>query len=170
MSTVLAPVVRFPRLSRFGWLMGLYAENHRKLERLFAPALLAEGLYRSRVASGLPLRLEVIEQHKFTTELRLTYDVLDPVTGEPDPSAHVRLYRDARQAEATHCYVGRRWQDVIGMYPPPAELVSHRLQMNTFLGKWLDYLGGLGHGVATLLPVTGNVVEASGVDAQGNAL
>ena len=117
MNTVLAPVVRLPRLSRFGWLMGLYAENHRKLERLFAPALLAEGVYRSQAASGLPLRLELIEQHKFTTELRLTYDVRDPVTGEPDPSAHVRLYRDARQAEATHCYVGRRWQDVIGMYP-----------------------------------------------------
>ena len=113
MNTVLAPVVRLPRLSRFGWLMGLYAENHRKLERLFAPALLAEGVYRSQAASGLPLRLEVIEQHKFTTELRLTYDVRDPVTGEPDPSAHVRLYRDARQAEATHCYVGRRWQDAV---------------------------------------------------------
>ncbi len=130
--------------------MGLYAENHRKLDRLFAPARLDEGVYRSMAATGLPLRLEVIEQHKFTTELRLTYDVRDPVTGEPDPSAHVRLYRDARQAEATHCYVGRRWQDVIGMYPPPAELVSHRLQMNTFLGKWLDYLAGQGHGIATL--------------------
>ena len=150
MSTVLAPVTRLPKLSRFAWLMGLYAENHRKLDRLFTPAVLATGHYVSRGSSGLPLRLEIIEQHKFTTELRLTYDVRDPVTGEPDPSAHLRLYRDARQAEATHCYVGRRWQDVIGMYPPPAELVGHRLQMNTFLGKWLDHLAGQGHGVATL--------------------
>ena len=153
MSTVLAPVTRLPKLSRFAWLMGLYAENHRKLDRLFVPGVLASGHYVSQGASGLPLRLEIIEQHKFTTELRLTYDVRDPVTGEPDPSAHVRLYRDARQAEATHCYVGRRWQDVIGMYPPPAELIGHRLQMNTFLGKWLDYLAGQGHGVATLIPV-----------------
>ena len=50
----------------------------------------------------------------------------DPVTGEPDPSAYLRLYHDARQLEATHCYVGRRWQDVIGMYPPPAEVLGHR--------------------------------------------
>lgn len=152
MSAVLTPVARLPQLSRFAWLMGLYAENHRKLDRLFAPGRLPVGHYVSRAPSGLAVQLEVIEQHKFTTELRLTYDVRDPVTGEPDPSAHIRLYRDARQAEATHCYVGRRWQDVIGMYPPPAELVSHRLQMNTFLGKWLDYLAGQGHGVATLVP------------------
>ena len=152
MSTVLAPVTRLPQLSRFGWLMGLYAENHRKLERMFAPGRLPVGQYVSCASSGLVVRLEVIEQHKFTTELRLTYDVRDPVTGEPDPSAHIRLYRDARQAEATHSYVGRRWQDVIGMCPPPAELGSHRLQMNTFLGKWLDFLAGQGHGMATLAP------------------
>lgn len=152
MSTVLAPVARLPKLSRFAWLMGLYAENHRKLDRLFVPGQRAPGHYTSQGTSGLRVRLEIIEQHKFTTELRLTYDVRDPLTGEPDPSAHIRLYRDARQAEATHCYVGRRWQDVIGMYPPPAELVCHRLQMNTFLGKWLDYLAGQGHGVASLIP------------------
>ena len=86
----------------------------------------------------------------YTVELRLSYSLLDPVTGEPDPSAHLRLYRDARQVEATHCYIGRRWQDVIGMYPPPAEVVGHRLRMNTFLGKWLHYLAEQGHGVATL--------------------
>ena len=150
MSAVIPRIERLPKLSRFGWLMGLYAENHRKLDRLFAPAALAEGVHLSQTGNGLPVRLEVIEQHKFTTELRLTYDVRDPQTGERDPSVHVRLYRDARQAEATHCYVGRRWQDVIGMYPPPAELVGHRLRMNTFLSKWLDYLAGQGHGVATL--------------------
>ena len=90
---------------------------------------------------------------RYTVELRLTYDLADPVTGEPDPSAYVRLYRDARQAETTHCYVGRRWQDTMGLYPPPAELISHRMRMNTFLGKWLQYLAENGHGVATLRQV-----------------
>ena len=50
----------------------------------------------------------------------------DPVTGEPDPSAYLRQYHDARQLEATHCYIGRRWQDVIGMYPPAAELIKKK--------------------------------------------
>ncbi|HET6396544.1 MAG TPA: DUF1249 domain-containing protein [Pseudoxanthomonas sp.] len=145
---------RIPRLSRFGWLMALYAENHARLTRLFAPAGLRAGRYVSSVGDGLDLRLDVLERHRYTLELRLTYDLRDPLTGEPDPSAFVRLYNDARQVETTHCYVGRRWQDAIGLYPPPAELIGHRLRMNTFLGKWLEYLAERGHGVATLAPAT----------------
>ncbi len=157
MSRVLAtgPTARIPRLSRFGWLMGLYAENFDRLTRLFEPADLAPGCHVSSIGDGLDLCVEVIEQHAYTTELRLTYGLQDPVTGEPDPSAFLRLYRDARQVEATHCYVGRRWQDVIGMYPPPAEVVGHRMRMNTFLGKWLQYLAERGHGVATLRAAAG---------------
>ena len=150
MNSLVSRTAHIPKLSRFGWLMGLYAENHARLIRLFAPADLEAGSYLSDIGDGLALQMDVIEQHRYTTELRLTYAMPDPLTGEPDPSAHLRLYHDARQVEATHCYVGRRWQDVIGMYPPPAELISHRLRMNTFLGKWLEYLAERGHGVATL--------------------
>lgn len=160
MQPVLARTARIPRLTRFGWLMGLYAENFTRLTRLFEPADLARGDYVSSIGDGLDLRLDIIEQHAYTTELRLTYALQDPVTGEPDPSAFLRLYRDARQVEATHCYVGRRWQDVIGMYPPPAEVVGHRMRMNTFLGKWLQYLAESGHGVATLRAATGETMTA----------
>lgn len=145
---------RIPQLSRFGWLMGLYAENYLHLQRLFAPDDLNEGAYLSVVGDGLDLRLDVIERHRYTLELRLTYNFCDPLTGEPDPSAFVRFYRDARQAETTHCYVGRRWQDVMGLYPPPRELIHHRLRMNTFLGKWLEYLADRGHGQARLQPLS----------------
>ncbi|HSR64135.1 MAG TPA: DUF1249 domain-containing protein [Xanthomonadaceae bacterium] len=150
MSKVLSRATRIPRIGRFAWLMGLYAENHERLVRLFEPADLAPGSYVSAIGDGLDLRLDVIEQHRYTTELRLTYALRDPLTGEPDPSAFLRAYHDARQVEATHCYVGRRWQDVLGLFPPPAALLDHRLRMNTFLGKWLQYLGERGHGVATL--------------------
>ncbi|KAF1717927.1 hypothetical protein CSC74_03210 [Pseudoxanthomonas yeongjuensis] len=150
MTQALARPASIPKLNRFGWLMALYAENHARLSRLFAPADLVPGRYVSSIGDGLDVYLDVIETHRYTVELRLTYALRDPETGELDPSAFVRLYRDARQAEATHCYVGRRWQDVIGMYPPPAELISHRMRMNTFLGKWLEYLAESGHGVATL--------------------
>jgi uncharacterized protein YqiB (DUF1249 family) len=150
MSQVLSRIALIPRLSRFGWLMGMYAENFDRLTRLFEPADLASGRYLSCIGDGLDLQVEVIEQHRYTTELRMTYAMQDPLTGEPDPSAFLRLYRDAHQVEATHCYVGRRWQDVIGMYPPPAQVIDHRMRMNTFLGKWLQYLAERGHGVATL--------------------
>ncbi|MBB1472007.1 DUF1249 domain-containing protein [Luteimonas sp. MC1782] len=154
MSSLAARPLHVPQLSRLGWLMALYAENHARLVRLFEPGDLAEGTYLSRTGDGLEVRLDVIVRHAYTSELRLAYDALpDPVTGEPDPSVYVRLYRDARQAEATHCYVGRRWQDTIGMFPPPKAVLGHRVRMNTFLGKWLQYLAEQGHGVATLAPL-----------------
>jgi len=150
MNSLAVRTARIPQLSRFGWLMALYSENHTRMARLFQPAGLQAGRHLSSVGDGLDLRLDVIEQHRYTTELRLTYAMQDPLTGQPDPSAYLRLYHDTRQLEATHCYVGRRWQDVIGMYPPPATVMGHRLRMNTFLGKWLEYLGERGHGADTL--------------------
>src|SRR5690606_15034639 len=153
MSELLARRVTVPRLSRLGWLMALYAENHARLQRLFEPGALAVGPHLSSVGDGLDLRIEVLDRHPYTSELRLAYDGLpDPVTGEPAPSAYLRMDHDARQVEATHCYVGRRWQDAIGLFPPPAQVLGHRMRMNTFLGKWLQYLAERGHGVATLRP------------------
>lgn len=152
MDSVLARRVPLPRLSRFGWLMGLYAENHVRLQRLFEPADLEVGAYVSSIGDGLDLQLQVLERHAYTVELRLSYGLVDPQTGLLDPSANLRLYRDARQVEATHCYAGSRWQDVIGMFPPPERILDHRLRMNTFLGKWLQYLAEQGHGVASLRP------------------
>lgn len=130
--------------------MALYAENHAKLARLADTAVLAPGRHLSSVGDGLDLYIDVLEQHPYTTELRLTYALQDPVTGQPDPSAWLRVYHDACQLEATHCYVGRRWQDIIGLHPPAPVVLDHRLRMNTFLGKWLDYLEHGGHGAAKL--------------------
>ena len=158
MSNVVARPINAAKINRFSWLMALYAENHQRLHRLFMPEYLAEGRYVSSVGDGLDLRLDILAQHAYTTELRLSYAMLDPVTGEPDPSAYQRLYRDARQVEATHCYIGRRWQDAIGMYPPPAEVLDHRLRMNTFLSKWLQYLAERGHDTETLV-AAGTVPE-----------
>jgi len=115
MTQLVSRIARIPKLSRFGWLMGLYAENFCRLTRLFHPDNLAPGVYVSSIGDGLNLQIDVMRQHAYTTELRMTYGMQDPRTGEPDPSAFLRLYRDAQQVEATHCYVGRRWQDVIGM-------------------------------------------------------
>ncbi|PZO10900.1 MAG: DUF1249 domain-containing protein [Lysobacteraceae bacterium] len=142
-----------PRMTRFAWLMGLYGENFQRLTRMFQPQSLSTGTYVSRVPGGLELLVEVIEQHAYTVELRLSYRMRDAQTGQPDPSAYVRLYRDARQAEVTHCYVGRHWQDVLGLHPSVQAMVSHRLRMNGFLNKWLDYLDGQGHGPHTLASI-----------------
>lgn len=157
-----------PRLGRFAWLMALYTENHGRIARLFPVRSLATGRWVSDVGDGLPLHIDVIEQHPYTSEMRLSYAIPDPVTGEPDPSAYLRLYHDAHQLEATHCYVGRRWQDVIGLNPSPQRLLGHRMRMNTFLGKWLQYLVERGHGEASLC-YAGPIPAAAHETADENA-
>ena len=70
------------------------------------------------------------------------------------------------QALSQLSYGPTRWQDVIGMYPPPEQILDHRLQMNTFLGKWLQYLAEQGHGVVTLRRVRANDPLAAGTKMQ----
>lgn len=159
MQTVLVPPrIATPRNSfvasllpdRFGWLMGLYAENHRRLARLFAPYRLAVGEYRSSVGDGLDVRLSVQQRHPYTLELGLTYDMLDASTGNLAPSAQLRCYLDARVTEALHCEPGRDLWQVLGPLAPARNVVQHRLRMNGFLNRWLEYLAAQGHGFATL--------------------
>ncbi len=143
-ATPSAPVA--PRLSRFAWLMGLYAENYHAIRRVIDIDTIAPGPMVSSVGDGIDLQIDVLARHRFMLELRLSYGFADPVTGKPDPSAYVRVYTDARQAEVTHCYVGQRWQDVLGLNASHATVFAHRLRMNTFLSKWLEYLYDVGHG------------------------
>ena len=64
MNAVLSrPHARFPRLSRLGWLMGLYGENHAKIARLFDVRALARPVLRHRVLVNFQAQSE-----KFTTD------------------------------------------------------------------------------------------------------
>ena len=156
-STMLLP--RPP--SRFGYLMGLYGENYLRLHRLFWVESLQGSSYRSSVDDGLDLRLDIVERHPYTLELYLTYELRDPLTGQPDPSAYLRCYRDAKMAEVTHCYVGSRWQDVLGLDADARTVIGHRLRMNAFLSKWLEYLAEQGHSHFTLQPTTSPALRSN---------
>lgn len=135
---------------RFAWLMGLYSENHQRLGRLFAPQRLAVGEYVSSVGDGLDVLLSVQQRHPYTLELGLTYGVLDVTTGNPAPSAQLRCYLDAHMTEALHCQPGRDLWQVLGPLAPARNVLQHRLRMNGFLNRWLEYLAGQGHSLATL--------------------
>jgi len=137
---------------RFAYLMGLYAENYHRLARTFAPQELTTGSYCSSVDDGLDLHLDIIERHPYTLELRLSYCMLDRETGEPSPSAWLRMYRDAHVAEATHCHPSKRlWQD-LGPFPPAKTVFQQRMRMATFLNRWMEYLAEQGHSRGTLAP------------------
>ena len=139
---------------RFEFLMGLYAENYHRLARLFAPHCLSAGRYVSRVDDGLDVHLHVQACHPYTLELELTYDFVDAHTGQRSPSAQLRMYTDAHVAEALHCHPGRHLWQVLGPFPPAHSVFQHRLRMNGFLSRWLEYLAEQGHSVGTLKHVS----------------
>jgi len=151
MHYAVEPVPLLP--SRFAFLMGLYAENYPRLSRLFAPQTLAPGTWLSSVDDGLDVQLDVVERHRYTLELRLTYRMIDASTGEQSPSAWLRLYQDAHLAEATHCHPSPHLLKVLGPFPAARSVFQHRLRMNSFLTRWLEYLGEQGHSLGTLQPI-----------------
>jgi uncharacterized protein YqiB (DUF1249 family) len=138
--------------SRFAWLMGLHAENYHRLARLFAPQHLAPGAYSSSLDDGLDVRLEVLERHRYTLDLHLTYNFVDGTTGEPSPSAQLRMYHDAHMAEVLDCCADRRLVRAIGPLHPARSIFQRRVRMSSFLNRWLEYLAEQGHSIGTVEP------------------
>lgn len=142
----------------FAGLMAVYESNYRRL-MLLAPGL--DGLERavSRVPGCLDLHLRVLERHRYTTFLHLTYWFEQPDGGvRPDPDLHIRMYHDARLAEVHSCLrPQRRGGEADGCS------LARRWQMNRFLEKWLAYCLAQGHG----FPPAGRTV--AGESAFGRA-
>ena len=138
--------------SRFSWLMGLYAENYHRLARLFAPQDLAIGSYISSLDDGLDVRLDVLERHRYTLDLHLTYCFIDSETGESAPSAQLRMYHDAHMAEVIDCRADRRLVRAIGPLQSARSIFQQRVRMSSFLNRWIEYLAEQGHSIGTLEP------------------
>jgi uncharacterized protein YqiB (DUF1249 family) len=121
------------RPGSFVGLMTLYESNYIRLGWLVGDLRSLSGEQCSRVASDCALRLTVLERERYTTMLALTYAIADGA-GLPDaPDLSVRIYHDARLAEA-HALDGGS----------PAALGA-RWVRNMLLNKWLEYCVDRGH-------------------------
>jgi uncharacterized protein YqiB (DUF1249 family) len=126
-------------------LMTLYESNYIRLRGLVGDVRGLAGRSVSRVPADCDLHLETLGQSPYTSVLRLTY-VFDGADGPlADPDLEVRVYHDARLAEASHC---ARW-----VRHPGLEAIRSRLSLalgerwlrNMLLNKWLDYCMDRGH-------------------------
>jgi uncharacterized protein YqiB (DUF1249 family) len=138
----------------FAALMSLYESNYLRLVRLCGePAHLA-GERVSRITAGCDLKLTVLEQCAYTTTLGLTHLFHDPATATPElatllsyPDVRVRVYCDARMAQAQHWPADR--PEPFGGDPAQAEReLAQRWLYNNMLNKWLEYCLDLGHSLA----------------------
>ncbi|MDI5934772.1 DUF1249 domain-containing protein [Halomonas kalidii] len=95
------------------------------------------------------LCIEVLEQAPYTTIARVSQQgVLDQMIETPRMRVH--LYHDVRMAEVTDFQRQRHFH---GRYRYPNARMhqpDEKLQLNRFLGEWLEY--GLAHGHSVDLP------------------
>jgi uncharacterized protein len=129
----------------FVGLMTLYESNYIRLGWLVGDLRAMSGEHRSRVADDCELKLTVLGREPYTTTLALTYAFA--AAGEwPDaPDLEVRVYHDARVAEA-HA-LGRSAARAAGRSPAAAarEHLGSRWSRNMMLNKWLEYCVDRGH-------------------------
>ncbi len=129
------------RAGRFASLMDLYERNYIGLRRL-APQLPQQPLTLcSQVPDGLDLYLQLIERHRYTTDIVLTYRFAYVEGWRAEPNLGIRIYHDARQAEVMSAQL-RHWA---AFESTQCDALHQRWRVNRFLWKWLNYCLYQGH-------------------------
>jgi uncharacterized protein YqiB (DUF1249 family) len=126
--------------------MSLCEENYHALMRLIPDLRRVDGELRSTLDTDLDLHLEILEQTRYTTLLRLTYyfphdDGLVHRAHNPDPDALLRAYHDAGQVEVLD--LRQTALPVHNCYCHSA--LTAKWKLNLFLSKWLAFCLVRGH-------------------------
>jgi hypothetical protein len=125
------------RPGSFVGLMTLYESNYIRLGWLVGDPRALAGTLHSRSAADCELRLDVLERGPYTTMLQLTYAFGGGDEFPDAPDLAVRIYHDARVAEAH------------GLGATPGRATPRRVDgdnlearwaRNVMLNKWLEYL------------------------------
>jgi uncharacterized protein YqiB (DUF1249 family) len=126
-------------------LMTLYESNYIRLRSLMGDVRGLDGAAVSTAPGDLDLHVETIEHCPYTTILRLTYLFSDAGGAVAEPDLEVRVYHDARMAEATHCAASARHPGLAGLRARLPATLGERWTRNMLLNKWLDYCAERGH-------------------------
>lgn len=126
-------------------LMTLYESNYIRLRGLVGDVRGLSGRLVSRAPADCDLHLEILEHSPYTSILRLTYFFGDAQAEIAEPDLEVRVYHDARLAEASRC---ARWVRHPGLESIRSQLsrsLGERWLRNMLLNKWIDYCAERGH-------------------------
>jgi uncharacterized protein YqiB (DUF1249 family) len=126
-------------------LMTLYESNYIRLRNLVGDARRLVGRAVSRAPDDLDLHVEALEHSPYTTTLRLTYLFEEPGSTVANPDLEVRVYHDARLAEASRCARWVRHPGLAGLRDGLPSALGERWLRNMLLNKWLDYCAERGH-------------------------
>ena len=163
-----------------GRLQELQTEIYRQLQLLIPDQIAHYDSFRSQVHGSPLLRMDILERHPYTHFVRLTYQFNKADSIEIAPDAHIRVYNDARLAEATsfdHVQGFNRQAHGPGKTPEkspvsverlssgsrnrllspsswfqPLQVLQRSWRQNQALDKWLSYLLHQGHSLTSMQP------------------
>lgn len=140
----------------FAALMTLYEGNHARLRQLLGNlACLPEAMVSSsRNDPDIHVLREGVS--RYTTDLHMTYRLQVDGRSVSTPDLWVRVYHDARMAEALGCSEHVKWKPAAGSGVEQAA-VAHRWPLNILLNKWMEHCLDHGH---CFVPVPG--IDVSG--------
>jgi uncharacterized protein YqiB (DUF1249 family) len=134
------------RPGTFTGLMSLYESNYIKLRGLAGDFEWPADVLVSSSRLDQDLHLEVLRREPYTTTLALTYWFEDGGVAIADPGLVLRIYHDARLAEAVACGDIQRHAKLKELTAGCAHTeLDRRWRLNMMLNKWLDYLFEVGH-------------------------
>jgi uncharacterized protein YqiB (DUF1249 family) len=170
---------------KLGRLQELQTEIYRQLQLLIPDQIAHYDSFRSQVHGSPLLRMDILERLPYTHFVRLTYQFNKTDSVEIAPDAHIRVYNDARLAEATsfdHVQGFNRQAHGAGKPPEkspksvgrlsngsrnrlfsssswfqPLQVLQHSWRHNQALAKWLSYLLHQGHSLTSMKPARGKI-------------
>ena len=126
-------------------LMTLYESNFIRLGWLAPDLKRLRGSLTSRVAGSPVLELSVREQCRYTTTLGMTYLFGDDGQPARAPELEIRVYHDARLAEACGTSADPSHPSLRRLAAAVPRDHGQRWSCNMLLNKWLEYCAGNGH-------------------------
>jgi len=136
------------RPGSFVSLMTLYESNYIRLGWLASDVRRLPNLNLSHVAGDCDLRLVLLERGPYTSTFQLTYLFADGPRTVEDPALEVRVYHDARLAEARGTLTRPVHEALRTIHDRTLRETAHRdarWARNVMLNKWLEYCSDRGH-------------------------
>lgn len=126
-------------------LMTLYESNYIRLGWILPEVRHIEGRHVSLAPDDLGLHLEVVERCRYTTTLNLSYVLASDEGPVLAPDLKVRVYHDARLAEACDSARSHRHAALDRLRTVLRRELDERWTRNVLLNKWLEYCAERGH-------------------------
>lgn len=126
-------------------LMTLYESNYIRLSALLGDVRALHGTVVSSTPGDLDLHVEALEHCRYTSILRMTYLFSSDGGTFAEPDLEVRVYHDARLAEARQDAARLRHPGLCGLRDSLPAGLGKRWIRNMLLNKWLDYCSERGH-------------------------